>query len=371
MGVEDNKSPVTTAIKIRVLRPEDGASWNELVAQNPRAKFYHLWEWGEILASTYGYKRYYLAAEQDQTLVGVFPLIYVKSLLFSNRLISLPLCEYGGPLTAPTLEDHDARQVMQKLLLLGSRLAESLGVTYLETRGVSDGMAYDMLRTAGCQPYQNYTTFELDLGQPVEELWRNLDKKTRNATRKAIDREVKTVEVRDDHQLEAYYSLYLEVQKRHGSPPHGYAFFKRLFEVFRKKDMIRITLAEYQGNAIAGIAVLHFGNTIYWISSVTDVEHRSLNASNLLMWKAIEQGSAGKKILDFGRTRADSTIHHFKKGWGGKEVTLTDHMLFFGKARTPPDPSQRRYVYLSQLWSLMPVAASSRLGHHLIGDIAL
>jgi len=362
---------VTATIKIRVLQPGDGLSWNELVAQNPRAKFYHLWEWGEILASTYGYKRYYLAAEQDQVLVGAFPLIYVKSVLFSNRLISVPLCEYGGPLTAPTLEDNDAREVMRKLLLVGNKLADSLGVTYLETRGVSSGMAYDLLRTMNYQSYQNYTTFELDLGQPIEKLWRNLDKKTRNATRKAIDRGVKTVEVKDDSQLEAYYSLYLDVQKRHGSPPHGYAFFKRLFEVFGKKDMIRVTLAEYQWKAIAGITTLHFGNTIYWISSVTDIEHRSLNASNLLMWKAIEQGSAGKKILDFGRTRADSTVHHFKKGWGGKEVNLTDHMLFYGKSRTPPDPSQRKYMYLSRLWSLMPVAASSRLGHHLIGDIAL
>jgi FemAB-related protein (PEP-CTERM system-associated) len=371
MGVEDYKSSVTTPIKIKLLQPEDGPSWNELVAQNPRAKFYHLWEWGEILASTYRYKRYYLAAEQDQTLVGVFPLIYVKSVLFSNRLISLPLCEYGGPLTAPTLEDDDAREITQKLLLVGGKLAESLGVAYLETRGVSSGMAYDLLRATGYQSYQNYTTFELDLGQPVEKLWQNLDKKTRNATRKAIDRGVKAVGVKDDHQLKAYYSLYLEVQKRHGSPPHGYAFFKRLFEVFGKKDMIRITLAEHQGKAIAGIITLHFGNTIYWISSVTDIEHRSLNASNLLMWKAIEQGSAEKKILDFGRTRADSTIHHFKKGWGGKEIDLTDHMLFYGKSRIPPDPSQRKYMYLSRLWSLMPVAASSRLGHHLIGDIAL
>ncbi len=49
-------------------------------------------------------------AEQDGAIVGVLPLVHVKSRLFGNTLISTPFCVYGGPLaldreTAAALEN--------------------------------------------------------------------------------------------------------------------------------------------------------------------------------------------------------------------------------------------------------------------------
>lgn len=359
-------------IGIYAFGSQDGSMWNELVAQSPHASFYHLWEWGEVLSTTYGYRRYYLVAKQDGDLVGAFPLIYVKSLLFGNRLISLPFCEYGGPITHPKLDNNTMREVTQKLVQASNRLAISLGVKCVDIRGLSNGVVSHIFESSGYTYFQRYVTFRVDLVEPVEALWRNLDKKARNATRKALESRLKVIEARETEQVKTYYSLYLKVQKRLGSPPHAYALFKNIFETFYPKGMMKTMLAEHQGKPIAGIVVFKWRNVIYWTSNVTDMEHRHLNPTNLLLWTTIESGSKNhNKALDLGRTRRNTTIHHFKKGWGGKEVRLNDYARFFGKVRVPPDPNQGRYVYLSKLWSLIPMAPSRCFGPYIISRIAL
>jgi len=245
-------------------------------------------------------------------------------------------------------------------------------VKYVEIRGSSSKVAVDILRDPGYTSFQKYVTFRTDLAEPVEVLWRNLDKKTRNATRKATKRGVEAVEAKRVEQLKTYYRLHLEVQKRHGSPPHAFTLFQNLFEAFYREGRMKIMLAEYQGKPIAGIMTFHWSKIIYWSGNVTDIEHRHLNPTNLLLWKTIECGSDdGNKLFDLGRTRRNTTIHHFKKGWGGKETRLWDYMYFYGDVKMPPDPSQRKYVYLSKFWSSIPVSASSRLGPRIISGLAL
>jgi len=359
-------------IEVCVVGPGGGSRWNGLVEQSPHGSFYHLWEWGEVLSHTYGYRRYYLMAKRDGDLVGVFPLIYVKSILFCNRLISLPFCEYGGPLVNPTLNNNTAQQVISKLLGASNRLARSLGAKYIEIKGLSSSFALDVLHGLGYSDFQRYVTFRVNLTEPVEVLWRNLNKKTRNASRKAMKKGVEVVEAKRVEQLGAYYALYLRVQKRHGSPPHTCRLFQNLFEAFYQQGKMKIMLAEYLGKPIAGIMTFHWGNTIYWSSNVMDFKHRNLNPTNLLLWKTIEYESKDRnKVLDFGRTRRNTKIHHFKKGWGGKEAILKDCTRFLGDVKVPPDPSQRKYVYLSKLWSLIPVTASRYLGPHIISGLAL
>lgn len=359
-------------IETGLLRPTEAYKWNRVVERSAHAQFYHLWEWGEVLSSIYGHQRYYLVAKQNGDFVGVFPLIHVKSMLFGNRLISLPFCEYGGPLVDWELDTKSAHNVINKLLDASNRLAVFLGAEYVEFRGFPSTVEPELVHSQGYINLQRYVTFQVNLEQPKEVLWRSLEKKTRNATRKAEKMGVKTVEAKRVEQLGSYYMLYLKTQKRHGSPPHAYSLFQNLFEIFYPQGKMKITLAEFQGTIIAGIMTFLWGNTIYWSSNVTDIEHRHLNPTNLLLWKTIEYGSSKRnKVLDLGRTRPDTTIYHFKKGWGGKEVKLNDYIRFSRSVKMLPDPNQRKYLYLSKLWSLIPVSASRYFGPHIVSAIAL
>lgn len=92
----------------------DQHSWNAIVLSNPYWTPYHLWEFGQALSSTYGYEKYNFVAKYKGEVIGLFPLLFIKSRLFGNKLLSLPFCEYGGPLIDST--SGFSRQVIKVLL---------------------------------------------------------------------------------------------------------------------------------------------------------------------------------------------------------------------------------------------------------------
>ena len=135
--------------EVTVLEANDAEKWNGLVEKDPYASVYHLWDWGEALSSTYGYERHYLAATKDGKLIGVLPLVHIKSLFFGNRLISLPFCEYGAPLTDCELDSQETRKVMQKLVDATAKLANVLNVEYVEIRNCRAPVVKDVLLAEG------------------------------------------------------------------------------------------------------------------------------------------------------------------------------------------------------------------------------
>lgn len=310
-----------------VVELNDSAEWNSVIATDQYASVYHLWEWGEALSQTYGYKRHYLASVQDHEIIAAFPLINIKSVLFGNRLISLPFCEYGGIATPLGLKPEEASQAVQSLLDASSKLAKTIGAEYI---GVREPLILtDAFQADGYEKFKEYVTFKINLTKTTNQLWSDLEKKTRNAVRKSAKSGLELEIVKESAQMKVYYELYLKTQKRLGSPPHCFELFKNLFEAFSPSGKMKVLLAKHQGRAAAGIIILFHGGKIFWWNNVSDVRCRSLNPTNFLLWNAIEQGAKeGYSLMDLGRTRKGTTVYDFKSGWGGQEVALHDYIRF-------------------------------------------
>ena len=360
-------------IEVDVVRSDKADTWNNLVERSPYASAYHLWEWGEALSSTYKHQRYYLATTQNGDVSGILPLIHVKSRLFGNRLISLPFCEHGGPLADPRLKDEETRRVIEGLLDATNNLARALGVEYVEIRNPQASVMQDLHCAQGYSAFQKYTTFKIDLAREQKELWSSLHQRARNKVRKAVKSGVEVEEADGVQRLKDYYKLYLKTQRRHGSPPHGYKLFEKLYDAYQPKGKMKILLAEHQGKPIAGLINFHHNKMIFGWDSVGDAEHRRFHPTNLLLWNTVEWGvKNGYRTFDLGRTRRATTVYRFKSGWGGKETYLKDYVYFVGSNNTEfPDPEQTRYRYLSKLWGLVPTSLSKKIGPKIIGGIAL
>ena len=345
--------------------------WNSLVERSANATVYHLWEWGETLSQTYGYTKHYLVSKLDNEIAGVFPLIYVQSMLFGNRLISLPFCEYGGIVLRLGLKPEEANQAIKSLTDVTNELARTIGTKYIEVR--EPLVLRDAFHLSGYAESQVYTTFRVNLRRGTKLLWSGLRKNTRNAVRKAVKSGLEVEIAKESEQLKAYYDLYLQTQKRLGSPPHCYKLFENLFDAFSTSGKMRILLAKHRGKPIAGIIVFSYEKTIFWWNNVTDAKYRSLNPTNLLLWNTIEWGvENGYHVMDMGRTRKGTTIYYFKSGWGGHETPLHDYVRFLSSRRRQlPDPSQRKFRYLSNVWSFVPIAVARKIGPRVISGIAL
>jgi len=340
--------------------------WNEWVSSHPDAHFYHLWEWGDTLSTTYNYQRFYFVAKCTEGIVGVFPLAHIRSRIFGSKLVSLPFCEYGGPLLSTSLDSSTLNVLTKLFLKTANGLARDLRVSYLEIRQPSLSLS-----VLGFSPLERYLTFRVKLAQGESEVWRNMNKKCRNAIRKAAKSGLKVLDVDQVH-VKRYYDLYLDTEKRHGSPAHSEAFFSSICRVFKKKRLAKMVLALYDGRAIGGVIVFCFDGKIYWWSNVTDRKYGSLNPTNFLLWNVIQWGARNNfKIFDLGRTRSGTKgIYDFKRSWGGQPFSLTDYVRST-KNISLPDPYQQRYVILSRMWSKLPSMLAQRLGPMVIREIGL
>ena len=350
---------------------DEGArdTWNRFVKEHPYSTPYHLWEFGEVFASTYGYDRRYLIAKSNNRVVGVFPLILIKSRIFGNKLLSLPFCEYGGPLIKLSFSNSEV--VMSRLFneVLAFNLKD---LDYIEVRNPQ--LPNKLLKTVvgfGFHTSNRYVTFRVDLAKDREILWHTLNKKTRNSTRKAIKNNLNVYEVSTEDELENYFSLYLKTQKKHGSPPHNFKLFKSL--VKSMGENIKILMAERYTKPVAGIIIFCHKQGIFWWNGVTDPKFRNLNGTNLLLWKVIQWGHEnGYTYMDLGRTRPNSGVHHFKKGWGGTEVPLSDYIRPVKNSfKGTPDPSEGKYRFLTKVWALLPISISKLIGPWIIKQIGL
>jgi len=344
--------------------------WNEFVTRNHHSHVYHLWEWSDVICKTYKYKRHYLAVKEGEDILAVFPCVFVKSLIFGKRLISLPFVEYAGPMLKNDIASSKARLVLAQLLQYTDKWSKILKADYVEIRQ-PPSFLFPLLLSTGFKALQRHVTFRIDLTKGESKLWRDLDKKCRNSLRKAIKTGIKIEEV-DLNGLEQYYELYLDVQKRRGSPPHSFNFFRNVYDAFKPPELLRMTLAMYDNKPIAGVMVFCFEDKLYWFGAVTDRKYANLNPTNLLLWNTIKFGVENNfRVFDLGQTRkADVGIYHFKSSWGGNETNLEDLVLSSRNVELP-EPSQRKYVFLSKMWSMMPKALARRIGPKVIGGIGL
>lgn len=352
------------------LTDKDRDLWDDFVSANPYASVYHLWEWGDVLCRTYDYVRYYLAFQENGNTFGILPFIQIKSYLFGNRLVSLPFCEFGGPLLTDCSDKKLIKKSVRMLLEYARELPRRLRIGFIEFRQPSE-LVSSVLSSFGFTVLRRYVTFRIDLTRGEQVLWKKLEKRTRRHVRKALKVGVEVEDV-DADSLGQYYVLYLKTQRRHGSPPHSYGFFRNIYDVFRPKGLLRMLLATYRGKPVAGRMVFCFNRKLFCWNSVLDRRYAGLDASDLLLWRVIRWGAENDfEVLDLGRTRMeDRGVYHFKRGWGGQRMGLEDYAFAFGKVRVP-DPLQRRYVFFSKMWSLLPQLLTVKMGPRLVREIAL
>jgi len=167
-------------------------------------------------------------------------------------------------------------------------------------------------------------TLLLDLKPSAEEILSSFEKDTRNCIRAAEKRGVVVEEKKD---INLFWELYQQTSKR------GHFWVRKeelatLWESFGKKA--RILVAYFEGQPLAAVLLILHDQTTYYYHAASSGKKRGLYPTYLLVWKSILLAkSNGCKYFDFvGITdpRIPSTkgwegFSHFKRGFGGKEVT--------------------------------------------------
>ena len=192
--------------------------WDRFVTSSSAGVFFQLTGWKTIVERVLGHRSFFLMARSEGNVKGVFPISWVRSRLFGDCLVSMPLAVYGGICA-------DDQETYSSLLKAAGELAKRLGVRYLEMRNRTEPFPTSL-------PGRNlYVTFTQDLSAGPDKLLQGLPRDTRYMVRKSLKA---GLEWTSDISLDEFYEIYARSLHRLGTP------------VF-SKDLFRLLLGEFGG----------------------------------------------------------------------------------------------------------------------------
>ena len=329
----------------------DASEWNSFVRSQPGWSHFHQYGWKNAIERAFGHECIYLAARDQSRLVGVLPLVRVKSVLFGHYLVSMPFVNYGGPLGAPEAIDalvasavHLAARDHVRLLELRSRtpLDVALDVSHRKVTVVRD------LPSGGAPA-----------------LWKELDGKLRSQIRRP-QKEGVTVRFGPD-QIEPFFAVFARHMRDLGTPTQPLSFFRVLAETFA--DDMWFGCAYLNGKPIAGGSGFRWAAEfeMTWASALQ--EHKRIAPNMLLYWSFLERAcEESLRTFNFGRCTPGGGTHRFKLQWGGRE-----EQLWWYQARASdttvaatPSPNDPRMSWGPRLWKHLPERVATALGPRIV-----
>lgn len=341
---------------IKQLDASAAPAWDAFVNSCEEATFFHRAGWKSVIEQAFGHRCYYLYAVDPQApeqLLGVLPLVEVKSLLFGHSLVSTPFCVYGGVVA-------DDPNVGQQLIAEAQRLAEELQVDYLELR-------HREAKTDGWLCKSAHATFRKPLDADDEANMLAMKRKQRAVIRQAIQNEHQT---ELDASLDTFYDLYSNSVRNLGTPVFAKKFFRLLQSEFG--DDCEVLTIHHEGKPTSTLMSFFHRNEVlpYYAGSL--MESRQLKSMDFMYWDQMCRANSSRRngdnelIYDFGRSKVDSGPYNYKRHWGFEPQPLC-YEYYLVKATELPDlnPHNPKYKFFINAWKKLPLKVSQWLGPHL------
>ena len=335
-----------TDVVVRHFRDSDEDSWDGFVNQSAEATFFHRAGWRRVIVSSLGHPSYYLLAERDGRIVGILPLVHVRSRLFGNALISTAFCVQGGPLA----EDDAARGALVREAI---GLAENVGADYVEFRCAHK--AGEMWQTRA----DLYVSFRRKIEPDLDKAMLAIPRKQRAMIRKGIKLGL-TSEV-DDH-VDRFYEVYATSMRNLGTPVLSKRYFRAVKEIFA--DDCQIVTVIDKGRPVSSVLSFYFRDTVLPYYGGGTERARAVAANDFMYWEVMRYAHTRRLTwFDFGRSKVSSGSFAFKKNWGFEPEPLIYSYYLRGRAKLPDiNPLNPKYRAFISMWKRLPLSVSKVIG---------
>ncbi len=327
--------------------------WDEFVNQSPDASGYHDHRWRRVFENAFGHETDYLVARAEEQIVGVLPLVIMRSWLFGRFMVSLPFVNYGGAL-------GDAPAV-RALVETAVERCRARGLAYLELRHVTRRFPEYPVR-------QHKVAMLLALEPNETSMWKRLDHKVRNQVRKA-EKSGLRAEAGGAELVADFYDVFAENMRDLGTPVYSRRFFEQMLAQF--PGSVETVLVRLGDKAVAGaISYSHHERfEVPWACSLRS--HRAMCPNMLLYWTLMTRAiAAGRTTLDFGRSTPEEGTFHFKRQWGAVPQSLSwEYPFLTGRQLPDQSPKNPKFRTGIELWRRLPVPVATLLGPSIVRGI--
>jgi FemAB-related protein (PEP-CTERM system-associated) len=337
-------------MQVLELAARDKANWDAFVHSSDQVMVYHLAGWKDVMEETFGMETCFLFAREGDQILGVLPLLRVRSLVSGRFLTSMPggLCAQDG-------------QAAAALLGRAKELVREHGAKYLILRDSLRKWEDPELHTN-----EDHVTLVVKLSPDTERVWRGIKKRARQLTNQAVRGGVEVMNGTDS--FEELYPTYLRTMRDKGTPTLGLGFFRNIMSEF--PDYFKFFVVRHDERILGGGFITPFKDTIYctWGGMLREFYH--LRPNHLLYWETLKYGSEnGFQWLDFGRSLRDSGTFVFKKNWGAEPRPLYQQYYLNGITEPPAVGGSReddaQYRLFTSAWRRLPLPLTEVLGPQL------
>lgn len=325
------------------------SEWDSFAGIQKGYTHFHQIRWRTVIERVFGHQCVYLGARDGAGhLVGVLPLVRVRSVMFGHYLVSMPFLNYGGPI--------GTEAGVHALVNEAVELARRDGVKLLELRSSVP------LETPLPVSHRKITVV-LDLPRSSDALLKTFSAKLRSQIRRP-QKEGLTVKFGSD-QVESFFSVFSRHMRDLGTPTQSLGFFREIANQFPEDCWFGC--AYLDDRPIAGGCGFHFGSQfeMTWASSLR--EYNRIAPNMLLYWAFMERAvGAGLTRFNFGRCTRGGGTHKFKMQWGGREEELWWYHHSRSKIAATPSPNDARFSWGPRIWRRLPAAIATKVGPSIV-----
>ena len=341
---------------MRIIRCDDSnrERWNAYVQSSPQASFYHRAEWQAINRTNFGHECAYLAAVVDDAVVGVFPIVRLKSAVFGNIACSMPFVNYGGPCAAtPKIE--------AALLDEAAAMIAQWKSSYLEIRSRRHlGPAF------ACSEHK--VSMTLTLNADPEVVWNAFNRNHRAEVRRA-GKHGFTAKFGADL-IDDFYEVLSESWRDMGTPIYRKEYLRSILDTFGNATRLCVVYAEDGTPAAGAMDGIH--NSVVegmWLGMRS--QYRKQLVGYVLYWELIKHACEnGFRRFHLGRSSKDSGAEQFKKKWNAETDQLYWNYLLRDRKEIPSlNPSNPKYRLAIKVWQSLPVPLTQLVGPVLARSI--
>ncbi len=345
------------AVQVKSLDDRLRPAWDRFVLEDcPEATFFHRSGWKNVIETAFKQSCHYLCAERDGKIVGVLPLVHVKSPLFGNRLISTAFTIGGGAAAV----DPEAHVALEAEAL---RLMDSLNADCLEMR--RPPRPHEGEGWSGKSDI--YANFSRPIAATPEDCLKQIPRKQRAVVRKAIDADLLVDEL--DMEPSRFFALYAFSMRNMGTPVFGRRFFTALMKEFAGScDCLTVTR---NGGAISSVLNFYFRDSVMPYYTGCFPQARELGANDFMYWRLMRRAyDRGFTMFDFGRSKVGTGPYNFKKNWGFEPQPILHEYKVKGGGSPPEiNPLNPKYRLFIEAWKRLPLGIANILGPYVVRHI--
>ena len=241
------------------------------------------------------------------------PLPFKKSYLYLPHGPAMDFNRMTGGI------DNEVRNFVHYL----KDLAKKEKAIFIKAEPLNDSVAQFLAKNKfkkSKKEIQPHKTIILDLLKSEEEILAAMHHKTRYNIKVA---EKYNVLVQPSFDLDIFWKLMKKTAKRDKFSSHSKEYYEKLLNFFSDSSEIktRLFLAYHQDQPVAGLILLLYGETGYYLHGASDYDHRSLMAPYLLHWSVInflkKENFNNYDLWGIDACRWPG-VSRFKLGWGGR-----------------------------------------------------